>query len=135
MTIWLVGMMGAGKSAVGPRLAARLTLPFHDTDAEIAREADASVAELFARGGEAAERPLLHGLDAGSRRARLGEILARRERDYARAGLVVDVDDADGEAVVERVAARLAGPPGRRGEPPGSAQCRWSSATGGIPSP
>jgi shikimate kinase len=51
-TIWLVGMMGAGKSAVGARLAERLGLRFVDTDAEIEREAGASVAELFEREGE-----------------------------------------------------------------------------------
>ena len=37
-TVWLVGMMGAGKSAVGPALARRLGRPFIDTDAEIVRE-------------------------------------------------------------------------------------------------
>jgi len=51
-TIWLVGMMGAGKSAVGARLAERLGVAFVDTDAEIEREAGASVAELFEREGE-----------------------------------------------------------------------------------
>ena len=49
-------MMGAGKSAVGRRLAARLQLPFLDSDAEIERAAGLSVAEIFARHGEAAFR-------------------------------------------------------------------------------
>jgi shikimate kinase len=60
--------------------------------------------------GEAGARPLLRGLDAEGRRAKLGELLARREPDYARADLVVDVDDADLETVVARLASRLAGP-------------------------
>ena len=55
-TIWLVGAMGAGKSAVGPLLAARLGLPFVDVDAEVERAAGARIAEIFAREGEAAFR-------------------------------------------------------------------------------
>jgi shikimate kinase len=167
MAIWLVGMMGAGKSAVGARLAARLALPFFDTDAEIEREARASIAEIFAREGESGfrareqkaieallarggvvalgggaltvpgtlerleahgrvvylrarpetllarvgtgeERPLLHGLDPAARGDRLRGLLERREADYARAGLVVDVDEASVEIVAERIAAGLA---------------------------
>lgn len=54
--IWLVGMMGAGKSAVGPSLAHRLGRCFHDTDAEIARAAGASIPEIFASEGESAFR-------------------------------------------------------------------------------
>lgn len=51
-SIALVGLMGAGKTNVGRRLAARLALPFHDTDIEIERDAGCSVPELFARYGE-----------------------------------------------------------------------------------
>lgn len=51
--MWLVGMMGAGKSTVGPALAAHLGRPFVDTDAEIEREAGASVSAIFEREGEA----------------------------------------------------------------------------------
>jgi shikimate kinase len=49
----MVGMMGAGKTAVGRELATRLGVPFRDSDAEIERAADRSVAEIFARDGEA----------------------------------------------------------------------------------
>jgi 3-dehydroquinate synthase len=55
-TIWLVGLMGAGKSAVGRRLAERLGLPFADSDADVERAAGASITELFAREGEAGFR-------------------------------------------------------------------------------
>jgi len=45
--------MGAGKTAIGKRLAAQLGLPFYDADHEIERAAGATVAEIFARHGEA----------------------------------------------------------------------------------
>ena len=48
----LVGMMGAGKTTVGRRLAVALDLPFHDADAEIEQAAGMSVSDLFARHGE-----------------------------------------------------------------------------------
>lgn len=50
--IVLVGMMGAGKSTVGRRLAARLRLPFLDADAEIEAAAAMSIAEIFESHGE-----------------------------------------------------------------------------------
>ncbi len=52
-TVVMVGMMGAGKSAVGKELAALLGVPFLDSDAEIEKAANASIAEIFARDGEA----------------------------------------------------------------------------------
>ena len=52
-TIVFVGMMGAGKTTLGRRVAARLDLPFADLDAEIEKAADLSVAEIFAKYGEA----------------------------------------------------------------------------------
>jgi shikimate kinase len=55
-TIVLVGLMGAGKSCIGRRLAARLDVPFVDADAEIERAAGATIAEIFDRHGEAAFR-------------------------------------------------------------------------------
>ena len=49
----LVGMMGAGKTSVGKRLAARLGLPFSDADHEIEAAAGMTVPEIFAKRGEA----------------------------------------------------------------------------------
>ncbi len=49
----LVGMMGAGKSSVGRRLATRLGIPFVDADAEIESAAGMTIPEIFARHGEA----------------------------------------------------------------------------------
>src|ERR1700733_12353497 len=52
-SIVLVGMMGVGKSSIGRRLAARLEVPFVDADAEIEKAAGMSIADIFARHGEA----------------------------------------------------------------------------------
>ena len=49
----LIGLMGAGKSAVGRRLAASLDLPFTDADSEIEAAAGQSIGEIFAEHGEA----------------------------------------------------------------------------------
>lgn len=51
-TVALVGMMGAGKTSVGKRLAARLGVAFKDADHEIEAAAGLTVAEIFARHGE-----------------------------------------------------------------------------------
>ena len=51
-TVALVGMMGAGKTSVGRRLAARLGVPFRDADHEIEAAAGLTVAEIFDRFGE-----------------------------------------------------------------------------------
>ncbi len=51
--IVLVGLMGAGKSSIGRRLAEKLNFPFVDADHEIEVAADKSIAEIFADHGEA----------------------------------------------------------------------------------
>jgi shikimate kinase len=52
-SIVLIGMMGAGKSSIGRRLAARLSLPFVDADSEIEKAASMTISEIFATHGEA----------------------------------------------------------------------------------
>lgn len=52
-SIVLVGMMGVGKSSVGRRLSVRLAIPFIDADAEIEQAAGMSIADIFAKYGEA----------------------------------------------------------------------------------
>jgi shikimate kinase len=66
----LVGMMGAGKSSIGRRLAARLDIAFVDADVEIEKAAGMSIPDMFAtrgedefRAGEA--RVILRLLDSG----------------------------------------------------------------------
>lgn len=51
-TVVMVGMMGAGKTAVGRALAARLGVDFLDSDAEIESAAQMSIKEIFERDGE-----------------------------------------------------------------------------------
>jgi shikimate kinase len=51
-TVVMVGMMGAGKTAVGTALARLLAVDFLDSDEEIVRAADRSIAEIFERDGE-----------------------------------------------------------------------------------
>jgi shikimate kinase len=55
-SIVLIGMMGVGKSSIGRRLGARLGIPFNDADGEIEKAAGISIADIFARHGEAAFR-------------------------------------------------------------------------------
>jgi shikimate kinase len=52
-SVVLVGMMGAGKSSIGRRLAMRLGIPFVDADTEIEKAAGMSIPDIFAVHGEA----------------------------------------------------------------------------------
>jgi shikimate kinase len=69
-SIVLVGLMGAGKTTVGRRLAKRLGLPFFDSDEEIEKAADRKITEIFERFGEASfrdgERRVMRRLIDGS---------------------------------------------------------------------
>jgi shikimate kinase len=51
-SIVLVGMMGAGKSSIGRRLASRLGIPFIDADTEIVSAAGMTIPEIFEKHGE-----------------------------------------------------------------------------------
>jgi shikimate kinase len=84
-SIVLVGLMGAGKSTVGRRLAKRLGLPFADADREIEAAAGLSVAEIFERYGEA------HFRD-GERRV-LARLIAEPPRVIATGGGAFMNDD------------------------------------------
>jgi shikimate kinase len=55
-SIVLVGLMGAGKTKIGRRLATRLNLPFSDSDEEIEAAARETIGEIFANRGEAVFR-------------------------------------------------------------------------------
>lgn len=77
-SIVLVGLMGAGKTTVGRRLARRLDLAFVDTDAEIEQAAGETIPEIFERRGEATFR-------AGERRV-IARLLGEGRRVLATGG-------------------------------------------------
>lgn len=68
-TVALVGLMGAGKTTVGRRLAAALSLPFVDADVAIVQAAGQTIPEIFAQHGEdefrRGERQVISRLLAG----------------------------------------------------------------------
>ena len=77
-SIILVGLMGAGKSAIGRRLASRLGMSFVDADDEIERAAGCSISDIFELHGEAAFRD-------GERRV-IARLLARPPHVLATGG-------------------------------------------------
>ncbi len=123
-TIVLVGLMGAGKTTVGRRLARKLNLPFVDSDHEIEKAAGMSVAEIFECFGEADFR-------SGERRV-IERLLDGRPQIVATGGgafineatraLIKDKGlsiwlDADIEVLVERTGRRDTRPLLKTGDP------------------
>lgn len=123
-TVVLVGLMGAGKSVVGRRLAHRLHVPFVDADTEIEKAAGQSVADIFATLGEGAFREgerkvmarLLDGdpcvLAAGG-----GAFMAEDTRRRIRARGISVWLRADLETLVRRTAGRSHRPLLNQGDP------------------
>src|SRR3954463_32204 len=112
-SVVLVGMMGAGKSTIGRRLAARLRLPFLDADIEIEAAAGMSIPDLFETHGEP------HFRDGGARgRARLldsgpaviatggGAFMREETRNRIRDKAVSIWLKADVEIIMKRVKRR-----------------------------
>jgi shikimate kinase len=127
-SIVLVGMMGVGKSTVGRRLAARLGLPFVDSDHEIEQAAGLSVAEIFARYGETmfrdGERRVIARLLEGAPKvvatgggAFMSETTRALILDQATAVWL----DADIDVLVQRVSRRPGQRPLLQGRNPGEA--------------
>lgn len=123
-TIALVGMMGAGKSSVGRRLAARLNVPFRDADSEIEAAAGCSINEIFDRYGEEAfrdgERKVIarllalppHVLATGG-----GAFIDAQTRAGIRQGAVSVWIKAPLELLLDRVQRRNTRPLLRSGDP------------------
>ncbi|RYY90543.1 MAG: shikimate kinase [Comamonadaceae bacterium] len=93
LSVALVGLPGAGKSAVGRRLAERLELPFVDSDHVIEQRLGGSIREFFEREGEEAFRDLeqqvigeLAGATLGILATGGGAVLRQANRDALRAG-------------------------------------------------
>ena len=56
--VYLIGMMGTGKSTIGKQVASELSLDFYDSDLEIEKKSGKSVSEIFATDGEPKFRKL-----------------------------------------------------------------------------
>jgi shikimate kinase len=123
-TVALVGLMGAGKSAIGKRLALRLGLPFVDADDEIERAAGCSIAEFFEKYGEqefrAGERRVIarlldetpHVLSTGG-----GAYMDPETRALMRAKALTIWLRAELDVLFERVKKRAHRPLLRQGDP------------------
>lgn len=123
----LVGMMGSGKTAIGRALSARLGCGFVDSDTAIEEAAKCSIAEIFARDGEAFFRAresevLERLLEAGPRVVSTGggAFLAPRNRDaIASRGAALWLD-ADLDLLWERVRHKSTRPLLRTPDPRGT---------------
>jgi shikimate kinase len=111
--IVLVGLMGAGKSTVGRRLAKRLGLAFVDSDEEIEKAADRSIAEIFAGFGEPSfrdgERRVIRRLVAGEPKVIAtggGAFMDAETRALILERCIAIWLDADPETLAARVARR-----------------------------
>jgi shikimate kinase len=120
----LVGMMGAGKSTVGRRLALRLGLPFLDADTEIEAAAAMTIPEIFEihgephfRDGEA--RVIARLLDNGAKVLATGGGAFMREetRDRIRAKAISIWLQADADVIMRRVKRRADRPLLRTADP------------------
>lgn len=110
LSVFLVGMMGAGKTSVGEVLAQKLGYRFFDMDVLIERVKGCAISEIFAQGGEAEfreiETQVLAQLSAYTQSAIAtggGVVLDPMNWSYLQQGLVVWLD-----APVELLSERLA---------------------------
>ena len=109
----LVGMMGAGKSSIGRKLAQRLSLPFVDADCEIEHAAGMSISEIFAKHGEAyfragEARVIARLLDGGPQVLATGggAFMHPQSRDAIRAKGISIWLKADYEVLMKRIKRR-----------------------------
>ena len=112
-SIVLVGLMGAGKSTIGRRLAKRLKMPFVDSDAAIEDAADRSIAEIFEQYGEESfrdgERRVIARLIEGRPKVIAtggGAFMNERTRALILSRCIAVWLDADPAILAERVSRR-----------------------------
>jgi shikimate kinase len=120
----LIGLMGAGKTSVGQRLADRLNAPFHDSDHEVERAAGMSVVEIFETFGEAdfrdgERRVIARLLDAGPQVLATGggAWMQEETREAIRARAVSVWLRASLDVLVARTAGRSHRPLLNQGDP------------------
>jgi shikimate kinase len=123
-SIVLVGLMGAGKSSVGRRLAQRLGLPFTDADSEVEAAAGCSIEEMFERHGEQyfrdGERRVIARLLNGPRQVLAtggGAFMDAETRQRIRERSISIWLRAELEVLVKRVKRRKDRPLLKRGDP------------------
>ncbi|OIQ31988.1 MAG: shikimate kinase [Alphaproteobacteria bacterium MedPE-SWcel] len=123
-TIVLVGMMGAGKTAVGRALAARLEVPFLDSDHEIEAAANMTIPEIFSRYGEPFFREKEYQVisrllqeECGVLSTGGGAFLAERNRNVMSASGVSVCLQADLDVLWKRVKGRDSRPLLRSADP------------------
>lgn len=123
-SIVLVGLMGAGKSCIGRRLAAALGVPFVDADAEIEAAAGCSIADIFEHHGEAAfrdgERRVIARLLRGPRHVLAtggGSFMDPETRAAIKAAGISVWLRADLDLLVRRTSRRKTRPLLRTGDP------------------
>jgi len=124
--VWLIGMMGSGKTSVGRLLAERLESPFYDTDATVEANAGLTVAEIFDGLGEPRFRELeglavraIASQDDGVVSTGGGIVLDSSNVDFMRESGTTVLLDADVETLVARIGAAadrplISGDPKRR---------------------
>jgi shikimate kinase len=120
----MIGMMGAGKSSIGRRLAARLRLPFVDADSEIELAANASITEIFDNHGEDffrdGERRVIRRLLDGEPKVLAtggGAFIQSETRDAIRQSGISIWLQADRDLLLSRVKRRSNRPLLRNGDP------------------
>ncbi|MBR1123344.1 shikimate kinase [Bradyrhizobium lablabi] len=125
--IVLVGMMGAGKSTIGRRMAARLRLPFTDADTEIETAHRMSIPDIFATYGEAyfrdgEARVIARLLDGGPLVVATGGGAFMREETRGRIrGKAVSIWlKADTDVIMKRVRRRSDRPLLQNADPEGT---------------
>lgn len=123
-TIVLVGLMGAGKTTVGRRLAKKLGLEFADSDFEIEKAAQMSVGEIFETYGEdyfrAGERRVIARLMGGPSRVLAtggGAFINDETRALMKSEAITVWLDAELQVLVERTGRRDTRPLLKNGDP------------------
>jgi shikimate kinase len=123
-SIVLVGLMGAGKTTVGRRLAQKMGLNFVDTDAEIERAAGETIPDIFERHGEAAfrdgeRRVIARLLEAGPQVLATGggAFMDETTRNHIAARGISVWLRADLDVLMRRVARRSNRPLLKQGDP------------------
>ncbi len=123
-SVVMVGLMGAGKSAIGRRLAQRLGLPFVDADHEIEQAAGRSIEDIFQTLGEQAfrdgERKIVQRLLDGPRCVLAtggGAFVDPETRTKIRSQAISIWLDADLELLLKRVSRRSNRPLLKQGDP------------------